>query len=462
MNPPASKNVFGFRQKGVRRAFYTRLTTPTTNLGRVAVNFIQSLSKSNRKDMIKLIANLDWLSQTSVPSDKDVEYYSSLYLRKAAIVTKDWDNLLWGIADGMALREILSGRLKHLPNDTNRIVKDSSVDWIYFLDFEEDEIEVWKKRRLIGHIKFPDLAKTDLSFWGIDVEEWVDKESRTLNLRAVQKSSLQPPTIPERLFANLSLYADPNEMKRATEAARKEAERILAKVDARFGKLRIEKVAEDQGATTETGAKSETTSRSVTGCTKPVSTQFSSENFNFCQQPLKNPFINPAAEVTILKPKNRKSGGELMSRVLGDIGLARPSRTIPADFAFGFLQPRGVRNPFESGRVLSDSKPSLEEVSKGCDFGKLFARVDLADHAQESNEKVDGIADTKSMCEDAALEDGKSDSNSKDLVDNMRNMSEQIKSQLKPTVDSKSMEEEGEQVDERKIYSDEIEEVSKI
>lgn len=32
-------------------------------------------------------------------------------------------------------------------------------------------MEVWKKGRLIGHVKFRNLAGTELSFWGIDSKE---------------------------------------------------------------------------------------------------------------------------------------------------------------------------------------------------------------------------------------------------------------------------------------------------
>lgn len=247
-----------------------------------------------------------WLGQTSVPNDKDVEYYSPLYLRPGKVVLNDWNTLLWGVADGMALREILSGRLKHMSDNSRQVQKGLFVDCIYYLDFEEEEIEVWKWKKFVGHIRFSDLSRTDLRFWGVDVEDWGGEKCWTRTRVLNRASSSQPFAIPDELFANSA-----QEIERAKEAARKEAEAILAKV--------AEKVSKDQEATTEKLAESESTSKFEPKGKKPIPTQFSSETFNFDQQPIKNPFVKT------IKPMSRKTRGKVVSGIIVDAPFAKYS-----------------------------------------------------------------------------------------------------------------------------------------
>ena len=56
-----------------------------------------------------------------------------------------------------ALPKILDGTLKHMPDDTS-MLKD--VEWSYFIDLEEDKLEVYESETLLKTIDFADLKES--------------------------------------------------------------------------------------------------------------------------------------------------------------------------------------------------------------------------------------------------------------------------------------------------------------
>lgn len=49
-----------------------------------------------------------------------------------------------------------------MPDDSDFIQDTLFCEWAYYIDFEEEELEVWINASLVGTAKFEDLATLDL------------------------------------------------------------------------------------------------------------------------------------------------------------------------------------------------------------------------------------------------------------------------------------------------------------
>lgn len=60
-----------------------------------------------------------------------------------------------------ALPKILDGTLKHMPDNTS-MLGGVDIEWSYFIDLEEDKLEVYDSKTLLKTLDFADLKESFL------------------------------------------------------------------------------------------------------------------------------------------------------------------------------------------------------------------------------------------------------------------------------------------------------------
>lgn len=127
-----TRGLIGFRQNGVRKASYNHYDSYPKGFSADIINFILALSKAERVKMLEQIRKLTW--------------------------TPNGD----GVKCAQCLDDILKGTRVDMPDDSDFVRDTLFCEWAYYIDLEEEELEVWTMGRLICTVKFADLATLDL------------------------------------------------------------------------------------------------------------------------------------------------------------------------------------------------------------------------------------------------------------------------------------------------------------
>lgn len=155
-----TRGLLGFIIAGRRRASYNHFDSYPSGLGAQVAKFILGLKEGEKRAMLEHVRNLTWFETSTEPNTELQEKYSKLGFSDTKVSNQklsDWYCLLRKVQGANALPKILDGTLKHMPDDTS-MLKD--VEWSYFIDLEEDKLEVYESETLLKTIDFADLKES--------------------------------------------------------------------------------------------------------------------------------------------------------------------------------------------------------------------------------------------------------------------------------------------------------------
>jgi len=145
--------LVGFRNHGVRVGIYNPYHSMPEILGRSLVRFILELTAEQEREMVERISTLEHVDGSNIPSGEDIQYYQKCDITVLGDNTQ-WSHLLNSFRGVDALESILTGKMKHIIDDVDLL---GEVDWAYFIDFSELEVEIWRMGELFVSVSFDEL-----------------------------------------------------------------------------------------------------------------------------------------------------------------------------------------------------------------------------------------------------------------------------------------------------------------
>ncbi|TID23420.1 hypothetical protein E2P81_ATG02991 [Venturia nashicola] len=185
-----TRGLLGFRRKGIRKASQNNYDSYPEGLGKEIIEFILNLSDTDHDRMQEHLENLTWVDLNSKPDEASVERYTQLGLSDEETLrygpAEDWYMLLHRMQGGRCLPAILKGDLLHLIDDSAFLEDTMFCEWAYYIDFEEEELEVWTDAKMLCCFGFEELATINL---GAAVKEKQEEEKRTIKRKIAEVDS---------------------------------------------------------------------------------------------------------------------------------------------------------------------------------------------------------------------------------------------------------------------------------
>ncbi|TAQ87032.1 hypothetical protein B7494_g4649 [Chlorociboria aeruginascens] len=162
-----TNGLIGLITRGARHAAFNMYDSYPTGLGQDIVAFLLALKPEEYSEMDRLISAITWVDRKSTPPVELQERYEKAGFSDLQVSRQrldDWYCLLRNIQGEKLLPAIKAGLVGHLCEEIEFLKDGLFCEWAYFIDFENQKLEVWNAAKMFDEITFEKLGDLGIAY----------------------------------------------------------------------------------------------------------------------------------------------------------------------------------------------------------------------------------------------------------------------------------------------------------